>query len=65
MGHDRKLIPYIEMSRCLGLSECQKCVIKFGEEQAPVEMNAASVSYENKERILRLTLDFPNKQLKH
>lgn len=40
-------------------------ITKFAEEQALIEMNSAIVSYENKERILRLTLDFPNKQLKH
>jgi len=64
VGHDRKLFIYIEISKGFGVSDCQKYIIKFGVEQAPIEMNSALVSCENKERILSLTSDFPNKQLK-
>lgn len=53
------------MSKCFGISDCQKYIIKFGEEQAPIGMSSAPVRYENKERILMLTSDFPNKQFKH
>lgn len=55
---------FFHVLKCLNVLECQKYVIKFGEEQAPIKMNSVEFNYENKERILRFTLNFSSKQLK-